>query len=69
MEDRPTVRALVGWMLPNGEFVVRKNVVSLEQAADYAQYGWAVLVDPMDESQLARWNQLHRTPEQPRRKW
>ncbi len=69
MDGRPPIHALVAWTFPNGEIRVRPQVVTLDRAADFARYGWAVLIDPSDESILARWIQLHRTPDQPRRRW
>ena len=49
--------------------VLGKQIVTLADAEDYARAGFAVMVDPLDEAVLARWNQLHRSTETPRRKW
>ncbi len=65
-DGRPRLHALVGWFLPDGDVIVKKQPVLLEDAADYARMGWAVVVDPSDQAHLARWLQLNRSLEKPR---
>ena len=52
----------------DGDYRIRKELVTLEEAVDYRNFGWAVLVDPADESLLARWQQIH-SPRQPWNQW
>jgi hypothetical protein len=66
MDDpRPTLRCLVAWPLPNGDHIVRRSVVTLDDAAQFRAFGWHLLIDPASEQELARWEQLHR----PHPKW
>ena len=62
MDPRPTIHCLIAWPLPDGECILSKYVVSLAEAADYQSLGFMVLVDPLDEAKLARWEQLNRKP-------
>jgi hypothetical protein len=62
--DRPVVHCLLAWRLPDGDYIVRDRIATLEDAADFARFGWEVLVDYATMEALTRWEQLHRTPSQ-----
>lgn len=78
MESRPILRCVLAIRLPNGEYLVKCGkhasedvfdedaAVSLEEAADFARFGWEVIVDPFDEEMLARWEQIQRSMNRPR---
>lgn len=59
-ESRPPVHCLVAWFSPVFGLVGEPKVMPLEDAADYAQAGWAVLVDPADERDLATFERAQR---------
>lgn len=59
--EKPIIRAIVGYWAPYCGLLTKTEVVTLEEAAEYARLGYAVFVDPQDEAELARWEQLHRT--------
>jgi len=65
-ESRPKVTALVAYFCPPFGCVTEPRVMPLEDAADFAQFGFAVLVDPQDEADLVRYEQLQRVT---RRRW
>lgn len=67
-EDRPGIRALVAYDALPYALIVREEVVTLEEAAEYALVGFNVLVDPQDEEDLVRWEQIQRAM-RPKRKW
>ncbi len=58
-QTRPPIRCLIGWLLPDGHVLMRWGLVPLDDAETFHRYGWAVLVDPDDEAQLARYHHLH----------
>ena len=67
-ESKPHLHALVAfWCAPFG-LMDDPRVMPLEDAADYARFGWAVLVDPQDERDLAMWERLERASA-PKRRW
>jgi hypothetical protein len=59
MHDKPVIRCLVAYPYIEGDFT-EAAVVSLEVAAELAEKGWAVLVDPMTERDLAAWERVQR---------
>lgn len=59
-DERPKIRALVAHSTTDGLFT-EPRVVSLEQAVDYARYGFVVLIDPADECDLATWERHQRS--------
>lgn len=62
METRPIVHCLLAKRLPDGEYLVKKgDPFTLEEAADFATFGWEVFVDPWDLEALTRWEQMQRT--------
>lgn len=61
VSDRPTLQCLVGFVSPAFGIVGTPRIMSLEAAVDYAQFGFAVLVDPENEADLARWEQIQRS--------
>lgn len=63
-EPAPPIRCLVGWTFQNGQVRVRKDLLSLDDAAILHRLGYVVLVDPSDEVAYYDWL---RTYEQP--KW
>lgn len=58
--DRPVIRALIAWEALPDILVVRKSLVTLEQAVEAKRLGWAVLIDPESEQALATWEREHR---------
>ncbi len=59
-EARPALHALVAfWSDPFG-LVSEPRVMPLEDAVDYLRFGFAVLVDPEDERDLAMFERLER---------
>lgn len=60
-DDRPAIRCLVGFLCPSFGLVGQPRVMTLEEAADYARFGFVVMVDPADLSDLARWEQIQRS--------
>lgn len=54
------ILALVGWELPNGDVVIRRQLVPLSDAVWYYAYGWHVLIDPSTEADLADWERRQR---------
>lgn len=77
-DEKPTIRCLVirplgglecyvgdlGMALLNGEREVKRCIVKLEDIQYWLDAGWAVFVDPQDQSDLARWEQIN-SPRQP----
>lgn len=57
--DRPQIRCLVAIEVAEGIFT-ESGLVSLELAAELKEKGYAVLVDPADEADLATFER--RTP-------
>lgn len=69
-ESRPHLHALVAFYSPPFGFLSEPRVMPLEDAADYARFGFIVLVDPADERELAMWEILDRSLKPPStRKW
>lgn len=58
LPDKPTITCLVAYPWRDGEYVVWGQPVSLELAAALKAVGWAVLVDPMTERDLATWERV-----------
>lgn len=71
-DDRPTIRALVGWWSPAfgilGDPLLWPRVMSLEDAADYARAGATVMLDPFDLEDFATWERMQRMLETPRKR-
>jgi hypothetical protein len=65
--DKPRLRALVAFDLHDGCFT-DSAFVGLDLAAELAAKGYAVLVDPQDERDLAMWERLNRIAP-PKRRW
>ena len=60
-DPKPAVRAIAAYMLPYGDVVLSKlPTVTLEEAEEFHRLGWAVLIDPADEADLAKWEQTQR---------
>lgn len=69
MDDKPVIHAIVAWPLPWGEFILsQQDTVTLDEAASYARMGWAVIIDPADEAEFVRWQQIQRSLSSPRRR-
>lgn len=68
-EARPQLHALVAYFCPPFGVMTEPKVMRLEDAAEFAQFGFTVLVDPEDERDLATWERLQRVAIQPKRKW
>ena len=68
-EGRPRISCLVAFYCAPFGLLTEPKVMPLEDAADYARYGFVVLVDPQDQQDLAMWEILERTTTAPRRKW
>lgn len=54
-DDRPEIRALIGFRFPCGQLWLSPWVFTLAEAAEASQRGFAILVDPADEQELERW--------------
>lgn len=59
--DRPILHALVAYLSPVFGLVSEPRVMPLEEAVDFARAGFAVIVDPQDQSDLQRWEQVQRS--------
>ena len=68
MGDKPILHALVAYFSPAFGLVSDPRVMPLEEAVDFQRAGFVVLVDPGDESDLVRWEQIQRSL-QPKRRW
>jgi hypothetical protein len=69
-EGRPVLHALVGFFSPVFGLCNTPRMMPLEDAVEYQRLGFVVFVDPQDESDLARWEQIQRAyVQQPRRSW
>lgn len=62
MNDKPLVRALVGYFVHPFGVVGAMKVVPLDLAVEYHRCGFVVLVDPKDEADLATWERERRQP-------
>ncbi len=67
-ESRPHLHALVAFFCAPFGLMSEPKVMPLEDAVDYARFGFVVLVDPQDERDLAMWEILERSSK-PRTKW
>lgn len=65
---RPIIHCLVAYFVAPFGCVMEPRMMPLEDAAEYARFGFAVLVDPEDERDLATWERYQRIME-PKRKW
>lgn len=62
MNPRPVITCLLAIRLPDGDYVVKRgDPVSLEDAADWASWGWEVLPDPFQQEALTRFEQIERS--------
>jgi hypothetical protein len=59
-EDRPEIRALIGYRFPGGALWLSGEVFTLEEAAEASRWGFAVVVDPADERALEQWLEARR---------
>lgn len=59
MNDKPVIRCLVALQIHEWLFT-ESALVSLDLAAELKEKGWVVLVDPMDERDLASWERIQR---------
>ena len=59
-ESKPHLHALVAFYCPAVGLLTEPKVMPLEDAVDYARFGFTVLVDPADERDLAMWERLQR---------
>ena len=64
---RPILHALVCYFSPAFGCVSEPRVMPLEEAIDFQRVGFAVLMDPEDERDLAMHERLERAQRQPRR--
>ena len=69
MSDRPHLHALVAFFSPVFGLVSDPRVMPLEDAVDYQTAGFIVLVDPQDQEDLARWEQVQRSLTMRARSW
>lgn len=67
-DDRPRVRCLVSLEICPGVFTDSAEC-SLELAAELRGKGYAVLVDPADERDLASWERFQRSLRTQSKKW
>ena len=58
--ERPVIYALIALDALPDMLIVRKSLVTLEQAVEAKRLGWAVLIDPESEHALATWEREHR---------
>ncbi len=68
VSDKPTLHALVAFFSPVFGLVSEPRMMPLEDAVDYQRAGFVVFVDPQDEEDLARWEQIERS-KSARRRW
>lgn len=69
-EARPQLHALVGYFCPVFGLLTEPKILPLEDAVDYARFGFCVLVDPQDERDLAMYERLQRACNvRPAKKW
>lgn len=71
MTDRtgaPHLHALVAYFSPAFGLCSQPRVMPLEDAVDFQKAGFVVLVDPGDEEDLVRWEQIQRS-RTPKRRW
>jgi hypothetical protein len=61
VDDRPVLHCLVAFVSPAFGLCSEPRVMPLEDAADYARFGFSVIVDPQDQSDLQRWEQIQRS--------
>jgi hypothetical protein len=57
---RPVLHALIGWYAEPMGLIGTAKIVTLEEAIEYQQFGAWVLVDPIDEIDLATYEREHR---------
>jgi hypothetical protein len=66
--ERPVIHCVVGHEWPGGVTCINK-LLTLDEAAALAAFGWRVLLDPFDVESLIRWEQMQRAMARPRNKW
>lgn len=69
MDSRPILHCLVAFVSPVFGLCSQPRMMALEDAEDFARFGFSVMVDPQDASDLARWEQVQRSLQMPRRRW
>jgi hypothetical protein len=52
---------LVGYFSPVFGLCNTPRMMPLEEAAEYQRMGFVVFVDPQDEAELVRWEQIQRS--------
>lgn len=67
--DRPCLHALVAYFSPGFGLLTEPKVLPLDDAMDYRHYGFTILVDPMDERDLATWERYQRATQSSRKWW
>ena len=58
--NRPVLHTLVGWYEEPWGLIGDGQLLDLETACDFKQFGAWILVDPQDEEDLTRWEQQQR---------
>ena len=69
MNDRPVPHALVGYFFAPFGLCSEPRIMPLDEAVEYARVGYVVFVDPSDEQDLARWEQMQRSLTTRARSW
>lgn len=69
VSDKPVLHALVAYFSPAFGLVSDPRIMPLEDAVDFQRAGFVVFVDPSDEADLARWEQIQRSLTPKRRSW
>jgi len=68
VSDKPILHALVAYFSPAFGLCSDPRIMPLEEALDFLRAGFVVLVDPGDEEDLVRWEQIQRSRTS-RRRW
>jgi len=69
VSDKPILHALVAYFSPVFGLVSDPRIMPLEEAVDYQRVGYVVFVDPGDEEDLVRWEQVERSRTVKKRGW
>jgi len=59
--DRPVIHVLVAYFSPAFGVISAPRLMPLEDAVDYARYGFTVIPDPFDLEDLTRYEQILRS--------
>ena len=68
MSERPILHCLVAYVSPVFGLVSVPRMMPLEDAIDFQQQGFSVLVDPADERELTHWEMVQRSLT-PKKRW